>query len=155
MTTIAYRRPMIAADRSIVRSNAFGDTLDSQASKIHRVPKGWLIGSGCSYSVFAIAELINGKRESLPEISGDEMPDIAIILDEGQIYYWRPMDIKLPVEAEFIALGSGAGYALGAMAMGADARQAVEVAARFDCYTSVEIDVQLLQPKAIKPAVVA
>ena len=38
-------------------------------------------------------------------------------------------------ENDFWAVGSGEEYALGAMAMGASAAQAVEVASQFDVYT--------------------
>lgn len=53
-------------------------------------------------------------------------PDGKVFLAEGGLYF------SGPIECEYHAIGSGAKYALGAMAMGADAVQAVNVAARFD-----------------------
>lgn len=40
---------------------------------------------------------------------------------------------------KFIAIGSGERMAIGAMAAGASARQALEICAEFDCYTGGEI----------------
>jgi ATP-dependent protease HslVU (ClpYQ) peptidase subunit len=48
--------------------------------------------------------------------------------------------VLVEVETEFIAIGSGGDLAMGAMGAGATARQAVEIAARFDCFTGGKID---------------
>ena len=39
------------------------------------------------------------------------------------------------IRAKFLAIGSGAAVALGAMAAGADAKQAVRIACQFDAHT--------------------
>lgn len=50
-------------------------------------------------------------------------------------------------EAPFYADGSGGEYAMGAMAMGANARQAVQVACRFDLASGDGIDTLTLRTK--------
>ena len=49
---------------------------------------------------------------------------------DGVVFYEREPRAQ-KVEEPFMAWGSGRDFAMGAMAMGADARQAVEVASRF------------------------
>lgn len=51
-----------------------------------------------------------------------------------------PVRIK-PVVKAFHAIGSGRGEALGAMAMGADARRAVEIASRLNVGCGLGVDV--------------
>jgi len=53
-------------------------------------------------------------------------PNGELFLAEDGLYF------SGPIQCEYHAVGSGAKYALGAMAVGASAAQAVEVAARFD-----------------------
>lgn len=48
--------------------------------------------------------------------------------------------VPFPVEDQFMAWGSGREFALGALAMGATARQAVEVACRFNVYCGNVVD---------------
>lgn len=53
-------------------------------------------------------------------------PSGGLFLADGGLYF------SGPIECEYHAIGSGAKYALGAMAMGAGAIEAVEVAMKFD-----------------------
>lgn len=48
--------------------------------------------------------------------------------------------VAIPVEDPFMAWGSGRDFAMGAMARGASAREAVEIACRFSIYCGLGID---------------
>lgn len=59
-----------------------------------------------------------------------------VLVSDGETYIIGRLFIPVLVDLPYFAIGSGAGYAMGAMAMGADARKAVEVACKLCPYTS-------------------
>lgn len=64
-----------------------------------------------------------------------------IVWEPGQRpYSYEQHPAKLHFEHPFMAWGSGRDYALGALAMGATARQAVEIASRFNIYCGNGVD---------------
>lgn len=54
---------------------------------------------------------------------------------------------RVDIEAAYYALGSGAMAAMGAMAMGADTEQAIEVASGLDAHTGMGCDTISVTPK--------
>lgn len=61
--------------------------------------------------------------------------DCLVMNPDGQVFL--PFaDALYPITNQFFALGSGRDIALGALSMGASARQAVEIAARWDKHTN-------------------
>lgn len=103
--------------------------------KIHKSKDGYLLGAAGSFGAISMffdwfddddedkPPLESLKVESLDAIIINPMGKIAL-LDSGG---W-PMDIKAP----FYSLGSGADIALGAMAAGADAVEAVRIAIKYN-----------------------
>lgn len=64
-----------------------------------------------------------------------------IVFEPGEKpYSYERQPFKQIVEDPFMAWGSGRDFALGAMAMGATAREAVEIASRFNVYCGNGID---------------
>lgn len=60
----------------------------------------------------------------------------AIAIDKkGRIFNYTEKCYPWLITSAFYAIGSGASFALGAMANGASAEQAVKIAAKFDAYT--------------------
>lgn len=57
-----------------------------------------------------------------------------IVADKNGCRCYEDSPFPLPVEQQYMAWGSGRDYAMGALAMGADARKAVEIASKF-CIT--------------------
>jgi ATP-dependent protease HslVU (ClpYQ) peptidase subunit len=58
---------------------------------------------------------------------------IMLMVNEGGIYVMMTSDLfPEPVDADFYAIGSGAGAALGAMARGATIEEALNIAAQYD-----------------------
>jgi hypothetical protein len=78
--------------------------------------------------------------------------DIEVLqLQSSGLYIYEASLKPYPIKDKFYAIGSGAAYALAAMALGKSPREAVEIAARFDPGTGGEIDViKLGRNRAVK-----
>lgn len=136
MTTVAFRDGIMAADTQITA----GDTKEGFIRKVWRADE-YLVGFSGDADV---AQKIRWKmdeneidpldyRFGLETWPDDEM--MFYIFDGSQLWQIYQKGAAFYCDAPFFAMGSGSNYALGAMAMGATARQAVAVAARFDVYT--------------------
>lgn len=64
-----------------------------------------------------------------------------ILLRDGQIFVFENLPVPQPLEEAFCAWGSGRDYAMGAMAAGASAAKAVQIASRYevDCGLGVVV----------------
>jgi 20S proteasome alpha/beta subunit len=130
MTTIAWDGHTLAAD---TRCSSGGMVF--RVSKIRRCPDGRLIGgSGESGAVEAFMTwLQTGNPDGRPEFQ-DRDDDNVHVLEvrlDGTVW-WHGRFAPFRVCQEFIAIGSGQHFAMAAMAMGAGAKRAVEIACRFD-----------------------
>lgn len=136
MTTIAYRNGVMAADTLITS----GPMRAGQCIKVGRAPDGTM--GGCAGSLAASSELLawlHAGAEGSPPKTDDDVDGIVVRPDRS-IFYWSGKVLS-PVAAEFVAFGSGERYAMGAMAAGADAHRAVEVAIELDTASGGEITV--------------
>ncbi|WP_336802468.1 hypothetical protein [Kaistia sp. MMO-174] len=132
MTTIAYRDGVLAADSLISSGNARA----GQAQKIATC--GSTMG-GTSGSIEACHRFVQwieaGAEGDCPELGDSD----GILVRGSQTFYVGSKGVLVPFEAEFAAVGSGEKFALGAMAMGATAERAVEVARELDVHTGGQI----------------
>lgn len=65
---------------------------------------------------------------------------LLLLTPAGEVYVARDnAELSGPIASDYFAIGSGEDYAMGAMAMGATATRAVDVAAMFDAHTGGEI----------------
>jgi hypothetical protein len=82
-----------------------------------------------------------GDPEKYPKFQAtDDWAGLVVASDKGiKIYNQEP--VPLVFEDKFQAWGSGRDYALGAMAMGADAKKAVEITCELNVYCGKGIDV--------------
>lgn len=135
MTTIAYRDGIMAADTASWDVNGvyFG-----RARKLHRLADGRVFGgAGSTSAILRVVAWLNGAEDK-PALDDDKPTDVvqAIIATPGPGRVVVYVDVSLmEVEqhpGEFVAIGSGRELALGAMAMGASAAEAVRVATDFD-----------------------
>ncbi len=140
MTTIAWDGKTLAADRRATDSEGQIKTV----SKLRRAADGRLLaaaGSVCRCGVLLdwLADPQSGARPAFQDVSEDYVDGIEILLTGVARLHQRfgYVDILDP----FTAIGSGSGIALGAMAAGKTAAEAVEIAARFDSGTGNGIDV--------------
>lgn len=138
MTTIAYRDGIMAADS---RAYAGSKHPIGTKAKIHRLADGSLFGASSS-KVGQCDKLRRIVEErGVTATLDDDVPVQAIVVcPSGEIWYFNDNDsFSGPVDAEFIAIGSGEEYAHGAMMMGADAARAVEIAIACDPWTGGQV----------------
>lgn len=131
MTTLAYRDGVLAAD-SLATA---GGIRDSEVLKVRKI--GRLLTAGCGSGALC-EKFVGWVQRGMPgnspwEGSGADGNSLLVAPDRSLVVFgvngpWR-------VDRPFYALGSGGDIALGAMAAGASAEEAVEIAIRFDVYS--------------------
>lgn len=130
MTTIAFRHGVLASD-SMVSSN---NMHEGQAVKIRRIGKVLVGAAGSGALAQRFADWVKaGMKGDSPWTGKDAGNSLVVCPDDTMLVFgqngpWRSY-------SDFYALGSGELLALGAMAHGATAHQAVEAAIRFDCHS--------------------
>lgn len=139
MTTICYKDGMLAADRLVTMNGIVCGTSD----KIMRSPFGHLFGAaGDVDSVETFKAWVNGGCvDDPPSIDKADSVAAILIFPDGRVRTWYGSPVLVNIDAKFHALGSGCEIAIGAMAMGADARQALEIASQYDTRSGGGIDV--------------
>jgi hypothetical protein len=141
MTTIAWDGKTLAADRRMAGWMT--------ACKIFPLADGRVMaGAGYMDDLAEVAAWLNSGADDRDEPSIDHDDDF-FLLDGGKCY-WLTMPFlrPLPVQEGYAAIGSGAPYALAAMACGKTAVEAVEIAAMFDPHTGNGVDTFPAQPNA-------
>lgn len=138
MTTLAYRDGVLAADTLVTA----GDGRMGYAQKARRI--GSLLYAGCGS-----AGLIDRLEAWLRSGAKGEHPELKDGSREASVYVFMPDDMVLwfhgdgatALRSEYWAAGSGGDYALGAMAMGATAEQAVQAAIKHSTGSGGDITV--------------
>ena len=137
MTTIAYRSGVMAADSMV----SIGNLVFGEMRKVARGPNGELAGASgeaCDVAA-ALAWVEDGMTGQCPDLL--QGTELLIAAQNGPVLF-RDRDRPLyPIFGEFFALGSGSAIAMGAMAAGASAEEAVKIACRFDKGTGGEVQV--------------
>jgi hypothetical protein len=129
MTTIACDGKSIAADGMI---SGNGVIHDLNNVKVFRLNSGGIVGvSGSAYYCAAALAYLNGEADSLDV--GDEFEAI-ILHPNGECECMDGKGRSYPQTVP-TATGSGTPFALAVMDMGFDAKEAIEAAAKRDCYT--------------------
>lgn len=141
MTTICYKDGVLAADTLITVSGVAVGT----ATKVFRIGE----------DIFAVA----GRLADIAKLKTWDGPDSVKdmgLLDDSYVYWvdaggiLREIegDTILPViHAPFHACGAGSSFAIGAMAQGASAVEAVRIASVYDLTTNSEIMSEQLTTK--------
>ena len=130
MTCIAVRNGIIASDRMVTTSE---DTIPGYRTKVHRA--GGVIFGTCGYSQDSVLFqrwVEAGRPDEKPQL--DEKFMALLIESDGTVIHYpggKLVDVRL--EGEYFAIGGGDGIALGAMYMGATAKEAVEAACKHNC----------------------
>lgn len=148
MTTIVWDGEILASDKQ-----CSWDNLKTTVTKISEVD-GFLFGCAGNYAhaQTLIEWFMSGADpKTFPDCQkGDDHVDMLVITPDRDIHIYGqspyPMDFT---ETQKVAIGSGSEFALGAMAMGADAVQAVEVASAHDINTGQGIDILNLPEKSL------
>lgn len=138
MTCIAWDGRTLAADKQ-----ATAGCMRQAATKIYRVDDALVALSGDSGIARAILAWYRGVRDprEYPRQVDDDGSLIVFTREGVDLYCSTGYGFPEPIENSFIAFGSGRDYAMAAMHLGSDARQAVEVACEFDAFCGMGIDV--------------
>lgn len=139
MTVIAYRNGIIAADQQATYGN-----VKRKLTKLFELESGEVVGF--TGTAAAAMELLawykdGAKKEDWPQAmqDTDEWAQMIIAYPGGCKWYdKRPYPQE--VQDKFTAWGCGAEFAIGAMAMGADAVKAVTIACEFCDGCGVGVD---------------
>lgn len=140
MTTIVICGDEIAADS---QGTGGCEGVDLGYTKLYRIGNSWFGFTGSSIEVSIFKEALEGECEGIPEdlnLHAIELPD------KGKPTSWyvskgRLLECTLSGKG-FHATGSGLQYALGALEMGATAKQAVEIAKKRCPYTGGKVVVK-------------
>ena len=133
MTTIAYRDRLLAGDTMVT----CGGIRSGTYHKVGRTPDGHLF-AGVGDSTLAERFVIWMQSRVGDPPSFEAKGDVLIhVTPDGCVREWWGSG-WCQTEAPFYSWGSGGEIALGAMAMGATAFEAVGVAAKFDTRTGGE-----------------
>lgn len=139
MTTIAYRDGIIAADSRI----SYSTIHNGNRSKIARCGSYIVAIAGASWLRPAIEQWAaeGAWPDTVPEVllDNDDQFD-ALFIDRDGVAHLFENGHLIPVHSEYTAIGSGMMLALGAMAHGASAAQAVIAAGLHDKNTGGPID---------------
>lgn len=136
MTTIAYRDGVLAAD-TLSTCNGM---IETEVVKIWD-HKGYLGGAAGSHALCNRFRswFVGGMDGESPFHGGDDGNGLVAVPD-GKIIVWGKHG-SWTVNRAFYALGSGEQIAMGAMAAGASAQEAVKIAATMDTITGSKITV--------------
>lgn len=80
-------------------------------------------------------------KDKYPAFQNTDYWSCLVIVDDNGLSYFEKQPVRQVVTDSFIAFGSGRYYAMGAMAMGADAEKAVLIASMFDAHCGCGVDV--------------
>lgn len=139
MSVIAWDGVTLAADTQSSNQNLF-----RRVTKIWRHEDMLIAGAGAATTIQAIRNWVLGGCEpkDWPSdyITKDDNTAVWIINKSGRIAVFEGTPYPIPFEDKIFADGSGRDFALGAMAMGAGAHEAVTVACKYDIYCGGHID---------------
>ena len=138
LTTIAYKDGVIAYDSQVTA----GETISNLKHN-----KCCTVGRGDNKVKFIFAGSLADRDELISAYYGHPVDDSlacgAVVINNEGVFAIGVEDGKLWKNQidnkDIFAVGSGEGFAYGAMDMGADAKQAVKVASGRDLYTGGRI----------------
>lgn len=135
---IAWDGKTLAADK-MACSAGYGYTV----TKVHRLADGSIVAfSGDGDSAMALLRWLDGDRQpaDYPAAQKDNDTCAFVVQPNGCCVSWGKTAHPQIIEDERYAMGHGRDFALAAMHCGKTAREAVEVACRFDVYCGCGID---------------
>lgn len=130
MTTICTDGETIAADMLVTGNGLTHGTV----SKLAKAQDGSIIGiAGSPFDLYSFVEWYEGDRNQ--PWSAAEDTEILVLSPGGVIQCFNHLGRSFVCTAPQ-AIGSGAGVAYGALAVGASPKQAIEAASKYDYRTS-------------------
>ncbi|MCX7177968.1 MAG: hypothetical protein NTX56_04090 [Proteobacteria bacterium] len=147
MTVIAYRAGIMAGDSCWSdggRDGDYGGLITNSQNKLMRLPSGAVYGGAGATDDRSLIQLLAKVKtaRSLPPstiVADEQFAELQCLLalPDGTLWLINggPEGNGVePVSTEFSAVGTGAPIAIGAMARGATAEQAVRIACRWNVF---------------------
>lgn len=134
MSVIAWDGRTLASDRCGVRVNL---RLETTKLKVVTNPNGQVYGMAFTGELSSGRMLWkwfrDGKDPDKWPLSDDMIDTARLVVSFGdRVVYFERTPFAIEVEGDIMAWGSGCDFALGAMAMGATAIKAVQIASDYD-----------------------
>lgn len=133
MSVVVFCNGVLASDCKAYGGR--GQPSPGKKRKIHRLDDGTRVGI-VSAVIGEPERFLNWLRNGGdPAAWTGDKPDLRamIVRPNGEVYLADDsVHFSGPIECDRYAIGSGSDYALGALAMGASAEQAVRIASEFD-----------------------
>lgn len=131
MSVIVWDGKTLAADRLAVNGN-----LKRKTSKIWRHGDMLIAGAGSAAGIQAMLEWVTAgaERDKFPKLRDGDDVCLWVVNKNGSMAKWEDSPFPITYHESQWADGSGRDFAYGALAMGADAVKAVEVACEYDAY---------------------
>jgi len=128
VTTIAYRDGVMAGDSG----STSGETVDGSYRKTFK-HEGRLYGmTGRVADAAVFKEWVKKGRKGKPGISDLQVIEIRA---DGKVLFWEGDRPPFIYKSPCVAIGTGSDIALGAMLVGANAKQALKAARKANVYT--------------------
>lgn len=141
MTTVAWNGRFLAVDKQMTSNDALIETGTKAMCLYGNAVLAW---TGLHECGLLLADWFRhgAKADTWPAFQGaDDWTRLIVAYKAGVCEVYERHPIAQVVEDPFMAWGSGAMYALGAMHAGADPKSAVLAATRFDPRTGCGVDV--------------
>lgn len=133
MTTWAYRNGVLVADSMVSTSTSY--QIIGSAKKVHKAKNGIIAaGAGVLVDVHRFFNWIDDGMDTDAAVKLDNLDGVLIKPDKT---IWMVDETLFPyvIDAEFHSGGGGSAIALGAMAHGATAEEAVRIAMKYSLGT--------------------
>jgi ATP-dependent protease HslVU (ClpYQ) peptidase subunit len=133
MTTIAYSQGILVSDTQL----SWGSERHYTRKITELSRTGLVIAcAGIAKSERRAHEIFNDPGWKSMDLSERAKEFSALLFDGDELYLLTGNYIPIPITDQYIAIGTGAPYALAAMSLGCSAKDAVKVASQFDIYTN-------------------
>lgn len=143
MTVIVYKDGVMAADTQETVND-----VPRRCIKLYKVGKTIIGTAGDSYTGMMFVDWWKGgakpkDKPDLTNLDSEEEDFECLVWTEGKLYsvtrLFQMVEINLD-DHPYYAIGSGSGVAYGALAMGAKAKEAVEIACDYDIHCGLPIE---------------
>lgn len=149
MTIICVRDGVMAADSMSVLGGHLRSTVVAGGAKITRLRRhtweGSLVGcAGYTAIIHQFLQWAEGNLDQRPvDIPADEF-DILMLKPDGSLWRWDEKLRCYPLVDDFYAIGRPWEFAMGCMAAGCSAQQAVELSIKHSCSAGGAVQVEHL-----------
>lgn len=147
MTTLAYDSKSIACDSQLTAEDR-----RLRQKKWLKLPDGTLLvyaGAAAEFQAFVRWLLHDGRQSEFPKA---ENLTVVIVHPCGTVEVIDEDNCSLDTTDKLFVAGSGGPIALGAMAAGLSAKEAVQIAAKYDTGTNPDVDVFPVPERMKDPA---